>query len=172
MIFKAFKERSNQKYVNKLLKARQTAINNKKITSIGVILNAEEFNDYEGFRSYFKALGLISPKHKIVSFSNDNNAGHNQWDAVYTPKDFGWNGKINSNDLQLFLDTDFDALICYYKESSIQLDQLALMSKANFKIGISIEDERFYDLIIDVKPKEFDVFKVEFKKYITILNKL
>ena len=46
------------------------------------------------------------------------------------------------------------------------------MSKANFKVGISNTDERLYDLIIDVKPKQFQLFKTEFVKYLNILNKL
>ncbi len=172
MILKAFKEKSNQKYVNKLLAARKATVNNKKVVSIGVILNVSEFNDYEAFRAYFKALGLTSPKHKIVAFSSDENAEHNQWDTMYTMKDFGWKGKINNVDLQTFLDTDYDALICYYKKDLLPLNQLALMSKSNFKIGISIDKEQFFDLIIDVKTSQFEIFKEELKKYLTILNKL
>ena len=44
--------------------------------------------------------------------------------------------------------------------------------KANFKIGLSNTDQRLYDLIIDVKPDQFGVFKEELKKYLTVLNKL
>ncbi len=172
MILKALKEKSNQKYINKLLTTRKVAVNNKKITALGVLLNVSEFDDFEAFRNYFKALELTSPKSRIVAFSKDKDINHNHWDALVTPKDFGWKGKINNTDLQTFLDTDFDALICYYKENQRELNQLALMSRANFKIGISVEDQSFYDLIIDVQPEEFEVFKTEFKKYLTILNKI
>ena len=43
MILKAFKAKSNQNYINKLLKARKAAVDQRKINSFGVILNINEF---------------------------------------------------------------------------------------------------------------------------------
>ncbi|MDO1500244.1 hypothetical protein Q2T40_08900 [Winogradskyella maritima] len=172
MILKAFKEKSNQKYVEALLSARTNNVGTNKVVSIGVLLNAEEFDNQEAFQKYFKALELHSPKHKILTYSQDDSVVHSQWDTFYGPKDFGWKGKIKSLDLETFIDTDFDVLICYYKANTIELNQVAVMSKAELKVGLSNKDERLYDLIIDVKPSQFEVFKTEFKKYLTILNKL
>ncbi|WP_411768868.1 DUF6913 domain-containing protein [Winogradskyella sp. A3E31] len=172
MIFKAFKEKSNQKYVNNLLVARKAAVDKRKVTSIGVLLNEQEFRDSEAFHRLFKVLGLHAPKHKILTYSIDDSIAHAQWDTFYGPKDFGWNGKIKNLDLQQFVERDFDVLICYYKSEDIELKQVAAMSKANFKVGISSNDERLFDLIINVKPSQFDVFASEFKKYLMILNKL
>lgn len=172
MILKAFKEKSNQKYVNNLLAARKAIVNGNKIVSVGVLLNAVEFDDFESFNLFFKTLNLNSPKHKILTFSSEDSVVHNQWDSFFGPKDIGWKGKIKSIDLQTFIDTDYDVLICYYKENILELNQVAAMSKANFKVGISNTDERLFDLIIDVKPKQFELFKTEFNKYLNILNKL
>ena len=46
MILKVFKEKSNQKYINKLLNARQVAVSNNKMNTVGVILNLSEFSDF------------------------------------------------------------------------------------------------------------------------------
>ena len=54
MILKAFKEKSNQKYVNKILAKRQTAVNSNKVKTVAVLLNANEFHEFEVFRVYFK----------------------------------------------------------------------------------------------------------------------
>lgn len=172
MILKAFKEKSNQKYVNKLLAARKATVNANKIKTIAVLLNAEEFVDFEVFKVFFKELNLVSPKHKIIAFTLDDKLEHNQWDTYYSPKDFGWKGKINNIDLQTFLDEDYDVLISYYKEEVLQLNLITALSQANLKVGLSRNDERLYDLIIDVKPKNILVFKREFQKYLNILNKL
>lgn len=172
MILKAFKEKSNQKYINTLLSARKSAVNSNKVKTIAVILNAEEFNDFEVFRSYFKVLNLISPKQKIIAFTFDDKLDHNQWDIYYSPKDFGWKGKINNIDLQSFIAEEYDVLINYYKNDNLFLNLITAASKANFKVGLSRNDERLYDLIIDVKPKQIEVFKKEFKKYLNILNKI
>ena len=58
MILKVFKEKSNQKYINKLLNARQVAVSNTKVRTVGVILNVSEFSDFESFRVFFKGLGI------------------------------------------------------------------------------------------------------------------
>ena len=172
MILKAFKEKSNQKYVNKLLTARKSSVNNNKVKTIAVLLNASEFHEFEVFRVYFKELGLNSPKHKIIAFTLDDKLEHNKWNTHYSPKDFGWKGKINNIDLETFINEPFDVLICYYKNELLQLNHIAAASKANLKVGISTNDERLYDLIIDVTLKEINIFKQELKKYLNILNKL
>ncbi|MGB3605736.1 DUF6913 domain-containing protein [Psychroserpens sp.] len=172
MILKVFKEKSNQKYINKLLSESREAISNTKINAVGVILNSDEFSDFEAFRTFFKNLGVQPARTRIVTFVEDSKNANELWDTYFDPKDFGWKGKIKNAELEVFIDTEFDLLISFYAASHLELDMITAASKANFKVGLSREDHRFYDLIINVKPKEFDIFKVELKKYLTILNKL
>ena len=54
MFLKVFKTKSNQKFINKLLTDRNVSVNNQKMESVGVILNMNEFSDFEAFRNYFK----------------------------------------------------------------------------------------------------------------------
>lgn len=172
MILKAFKEKSNQKYINKLLIARKAAVDSRKISSVGVILNVNEFKDFEAFRAYLKTLGIKTNKTKIIAFVEDEKDQGYHWETYFNPKDFGWKGKINNVELQSFIDTEFDALISFYKEDTVELNSITAQSNANFKIGLSNTDQRLYDLIIDVKPSDFLLFKDELKKYLTVLNKL
>ena len=172
MFFKGFKDKSNQKYVNKLLESRKVAMNSNKIKTFGIILNSEEFQNIEGFNVFFDELGLKSPKHKIISFALDDNTEHSTWEMQFTSKDFGWRGKINNVELQTFIDTEFDILISYYKQDILELKLVTALSKANFKVGISRDDDRLYDLIIDLNPSEIELFKKELIKYLNILNKL
>lgn len=172
MILKAFKEKSNRKYVNKLLTERKPTVNNNKIKTIAVLLNASEFHEFEVFRVYFKELGLTSPKHKIVAFTMDDKLEYNQWNAHFSPKDFGWKGKIKNIDLEDFINEPYDMLLCFYKNPVLQLNLITAASKANLKVGISNEDDRLYDLIIDVELKDINIFKQELKKYLNILKKI
>lgn len=172
MFLKRFKEKSNQKYINKVLSDRNTSVNGDKIKSVAIILNHDEFHDFEVFKNYLKELNLNAPKHKIIAFSADKNSEHSTWDTYFNPKDFGWRGKILNPDLETFINRNFDVLISYYKEDVLELNLIAAASKANFKVGISRRDERMYDLIIDVSPDEISTFKNELKKYLNILNKL
>lgn len=172
MFLKLFKEKSLQKYVNKLLASRKADVNNTKVKTIAVLLNASEFHEFEVFRIYFKELGLNSPKHNIVAFTLDDKLDHNKWNTHYSPKDFGWSGKTNNLELEAFLNEPYDLLICYFKTQVLHLDYMTAASKANLKVGISKHDERLYDLIIDVELKDINIFKNELKKYLNILNKL
>ncbi|WCO00518.1 DUF6913 domain-containing protein [Psychroserpens ponticola] len=172
MILKAFKANSNQKYINKLLNARQVAVSNRKMNSVGVILNMTEFSDFDAFRSFFNELGISPAKTKVIAFIDDVKDANPLWDTYFNPKDFGWKGKINNIDLQSFIDTEFDVLISFYKNESLELKLITTASKANFKVGLIQDDKRVFDLMIDVQTKEFQLFKIELKKYLTVLNKL
>ncbi|MDT0557534.1 hypothetical protein RM697_02665 [Ichthyenterobacterium sp. W332] len=172
MILKVFKEKSNQKFINSLLSARRAAFSNSKVQTIGVLLNIEEYDDFESFRVYFKSLGLVSPKCKVVAFIDDEKKISNLWDTYFISKNFGWKGKILSVDLQSFINYEFDVLISYYKKDQLETNLITAMSKAKFKVGLSGLDERLYDLIIDVPINNFKTFKFELKKYLTVLRKL
>ncbi|SHH77152.1 DUF6913 domain-containing protein [Winogradskyella jejuensis] len=172
MILKAFKEKSNQKFVDKTLSNRNVIAKLKKAESIGVLLNYSEYCDYDVINSFLDKLDITSAKRKIFTYISDKNTEHSQWDNVFTAKDFGWKGKLKNSDLKNFTETNFDVLICYFLANDNELKQIAAMSSADLKVGISNTDERLYDLIIDVDTKNFDVFKTELKKYLTILNKI
>ncbi len=172
MILKAFKASSNQKYINKLLSARQVAVSQHKMNTVGVILNTAEFSDFDAFRHYFKTLGLLPAKVKIIAFVDDAKDANPLWDTYFNPKDFGWKGKINNIDLQSFIDTEFDVLISYYTENNLELKLISAASKANFKVGLLQDDKRMFDLMIDVKTKNFPLFQKELTKYLTVLKKI
>ena len=172
MIFRVFKEKSNQKHINRLLNSRYSAVHQKKIESVGVILNLTEFGDLDAFRNFFKELDLLPIKTKIITFVEDNKITEKLWDTYFSPKDFGWKDTIKNIELQSFIDTEFDALICFYRQNILELNLLTALSKSNFKIGISNEDPRLYDLILDVQSNDFQLFKIELKKYLTVLKKI
>ncbi len=172
MILKSFKEKSNQKFINKLIDSRRVALSSKKVESVGIVLNLSEFDDFEPFRVFFDELKLNPNKIKIAAFTDDPKLVESSNELLFSRKQIGWKGKIKNNELETFVNTNFDALISYYRQDNLELNLVTAHSNANFKIGISNTDERLNDLILDVKPKKFDVFKQELIKYLTILNKL
>ena len=172
MIFKSFKDKSNEKYLNKLLLNRIVNVNNNRIVSMGVILNIDEFDDFEAFRSLANELKIRSNRLKIIAFSLNEKEGLHSWDACYNPKDFGWKGAVKNLELQSFLDTEFDILVSYYEKEILELKLITAKSKAKFKIGNLQPDERLNDLIIKTNLKQFSLFKDEAYKYLTILNKI
>jgi len=172
MILKGFKEKSNKKYLNKLLKNRQGYLNDDEVASLGVILNIDEIDDFEIFNRLAAYIKIRPNRLKIIAFSSSKKEDLNTWDDCYNPKDFGWKGVIKNAELKNFLNTEFDVLISYYKTEILELKLITAQSKARFKIGILQSDERLNDLIIKTNIKQFELFKEEVFKYLTILKKL
>ena len=136
------------------------------------MLNAYEFADIEVFNRFLTGLDIQQARTKIVSFVSDPKASKELWGAYFNPKHIGWNGKISHPDLQIFIETEYDLLLCFYNEAHIELDLVAAESNANFKVGISREKSDFFDLIIDVQSHDFKTFGSELTKYLNVLNKL
>ena len=172
MILKGFKEKSNEKYLNRLLSERHVNINEDAVVSLGVILNIDEIDDFELFTKLADYIKVRPNRVKIIAFSESKKEVLNTWDECYNPKDFGWKGVIKNSELESFLDTKFDVLISYYEQEILELKMITAFSKAKFKIGILQSDERINDLIIKTTLNEFDVFKEEVFKYLKILNKI
>ena len=172
MFFKLFKKKSNDKYLNNILNNRKSSVNNNKIKSVGIIINLEEFNDYDSLRNVFTYLGVNENKIKFVAYVTEKDETLTSWDSYFTPLDFGWNGNISNYDINEFIETEFDALISYYDEDIYELNLITAKSKANFKIGISNNDQRLHDFIIDIKSSFIDIFKVELEKYLKGLKKI
>ena len=172
MILKAFKEKSIRKHINKSLSARDVAVKNTKVTSVGIILNSSEFTDSESFKTYFKALGVQLPRVKVIHFVNKEEDDDHLWGTYFTKKDFNWKGQITNIELQSFMDYPFDVLIGYFESDDLELQMVTAASKANFKVGVADYDVRLFDLIIDTKLHHETIFKEELTKYLTVLNKL
>ncbi|WP_298551829.1 hypothetical protein [uncultured Algibacter sp.] len=172
MILKGFKEKSNKKHLNKLLDNRQVNVNNDKVISLGVILNIDEFDDFEAFNILAEYIKVRPNRLKIIAYSSSKKNDLLSWNECYNPKDFGWKGDIKNSELQTFLDTKFDVLISYYEKEILELKLITAESKAKFKIGILQPDERLNDLIIKTNLKQFNLFKEEVFKYLTIFKKI
>ena len=172
MILKSFKAKSNEKYLNKLLSARAQTVSNRPIKTLGIIVYLKDFNYLNAFEKLAEELN-VRPNHlKIISFSIEEKNDVATWDKCFSPEDFGWKGTVKNVELEDFLNQEFDALISYYESDILELKLLTAQSKADFKIGLFQSDERLNDLIIKTSIKEFDVFKDEVIKYLTILNKI
>lgn len=171
MFLRAFKLKSNKKYLNKVLSERNVCIDNNDIKSLGVILDFDEFNDFNAFNVLASRLKVHSNRIKVIAFTSDVKNKANAWDVCFNPKDFGWNGDIKNIELQTFLDENFDVLISYYSNDILELKLMTAMSKSQLKIGILQTDSRLNDLIIKTKVKEIKVFENEVFKYLNILNK-
>lgn len=173
MILRGFKEKSNKKYLNRLLAQNRSGPSSNVIESLGVIFCVDEFIDFECFKKLAEQLNIKPNRIKIIAYSTKKNKSHlHVWSNCYTVKDLGRKGHVKSIGLNDFLNEEFDVLISYYQANIVALKLLTAKSKSGFKIGILQDDERLNDLIIKTQIKEFNLFKDEVFKYLTILKKI
>ncbi len=172
MIFKSFKLKSNKKYLNKLLSEREVSVDNKKMKSLGVILNFDEISNFNAFNVLASRLKVHTNKIKVIAYTKDAKKEVNTWDACFNENDLGWKGEIKNIELRTFLEEPFDVLISYYKEELLELKLLTALSKSQLKIGILQTDSRLNDIIINTKIEERKIFEDEVFKYLTVLNKI
>lgn len=173
MILKGLKQNSNEKYIESQLKGRKTATNNSAISYLGVLVNSDEYIDYEWFKVLGEALNIKSHKIKIIIYT-DEDVERTQFAANLTFKDdvIGWGGTIKDLEIKTFVDTKFDALISYYKQDKMPLKLITAASKAAFKIGVFENDDRLNDLIIKTNINDVETFEKELVKYLQVLKRI
>ena len=171
-MFRKFQLKKINNRIERALHKRDRSGANNPVKSIGILYNANVFEDkivFKELASIFKIsedkinyLGLVTFDKKQASLPKD----------LYTKKDFSWSGDIKSANISQFVKNEFDVLICYYDNENPYLDMVVAQSKAHFKVGFSEIDERLLDLILAVEVLDMKSFNSETLKYLKILGKL
>jgi hypothetical protein len=173
MIFTGFKRKTNQLFFNKHLKNNITVTsenNTGAIKKVLVLLQDASIKN-KVLIDLSSMLNLSENEIEIVVFQKKKNQQNEQM-AVFTPKDFGWYGKIKSEMLQTILTKKYDLLINYSKVENIYCNLLLLQCKTNFRVGFAHLNKEFYDLIIKCNYADIELFNSELKKYLAILKKI
>lgn len=164
MISKLIKRKSIQSILNKNKFKPQPTQTGHKIKSVGVILNIDEQIDSDDLikkiKTHFK--DCQSVQLATFSFVKLTNKKENHYDF----SDLSIFGKVKSQSLKAFINSNFDLLINYHLKSNNLLYLISAMSKSKFTLGFNPEDIRYNDLILDIKLLDFAFFKEESKKYL------
>ena len=176
-MFKGIKDKlkykSGAKFLNEALqKPVVPAERSHGITSVGCIVDMDEFDNTDVFFQLQEEYSLRPNAVKIIGYKNyyDKNSPYST--PVFSDKDLGWNGNIENSYALEFLSREYDLLINYYKKDNLLMKLMSVKTKARFRVGFTEVDSYFNDLILDVPLNEFKVFKQELKKYLGVLNEI
>lgn len=172
MFFKRFKTLLLKKNITKILKSRTKNFQNGKVNSVGIIFDYDSYHDYNFFHDLMKDIGVMKNKTKFIAMIDLEKDSPNSWDAFFSIKNFDWLGRPKSAEIDEFVNRPFDVLISYYNSNKPELNFVTALSNSNFKIGLSDDDARLNDLVINIDPLKTDIFKTEIIKYLTHLNRL
>jgi hypothetical protein len=173
MIFTGFKRKTNQLFFNKRISKLIESTDKSTTNTIKNIIIVLDDCKYEKIivDELLKLFSVSENTIKVLVFQKKIKKNENLKNVI-TPKDFGWYGKIKSEKLKDILTNKYDLLINYSKVENLYCNLLLLHCKTDFKAGFAHLDNRFYDLTIQCKPDEIELFNKELKKYLTILNKV
>ena len=172
MFFNRIKTKSSERFLTTVLNSRNKEFNSDKIQSVGIIFDYNNFQDYDFFKLMFTDLGLNTNRLRFIAMIDSEKDQPNSWDAFYSKENFDWLGHCKNVEVNEFVNFSFDLLLSYYKPNFYELNIVTAMSKANFKVGLSAEDKRLHDLILEIEPKDTSTFKTELIKYLKTLNKI
>lgn len=171
-MFEKIKRHSLERNLKKQLEKRNLTQRNTTITTLGILVEKESFDDFDFLRALVKDIGVKEQDLNLFVFHNTKTKMPTLENNSISLRDFNWRGKIKNQDALTFLEQPFDALIAIYKAPNIYLDAMVGQSKAFFKVGLEDMEATLFDLILQVATEKKDLMKQELVKYLKILNKI
>ena len=168
------------KKLNSLLaKSNRNALfcNLNKANSVGLITSIKNEEDYQKLITFVKYLkGDIGVRNvKAIAFYSEKDEPYFLQSKLsfdyFTSEEVSWNRDPIKDTCISFIKEDFDILIDLTDEFIIPLRSILVQSKAGFKVGkYSVENEPYYDFMIDSEHNNFSQFTKEAVRYLTIIN--
>lgn len=170
MILDGFRKTCIRKKITKeLLKSNSVNDNlNNKIDSVLILVDDNSKENLDEIVS--KKLAIDVSKVITILFETNQEADP-KFKKVLIENDFSLFGKLNNDTVRKLLKTEFDLLL-NYTENNLFLNYITAFSKASFKVGVLNNQQQLFDLIIEVKKEEVNLFHSELIKYLKILNKI
>lgn len=175
MVFRALQEKlkvnSGRKLLKKLIAQPKAPANRAKgLHTIGCIVDMDNFPDADTFYGLRNDFALRPNGVQIIGYKREYDKTSPFGIQFFTDRDLGWDGQIENGHVTEFLSREYDVLINYYERETLLLKLLTLSTSARLRVGFSEVDHRLNDLILDTTLEEIEAFKLELKKYLTVLG--
>ena len=143
MIFTGFKRKSNQLFFNNKLQELLGKSNKQAMSSIkNVIVFLDDFsNSKKILNNLLKSIPVSEVNVDLLIFKQKVNKESNN-EEIFTPKDFGWYGRIESEKLKHILTKKYDLLINYNEIDNLYSNLLLLQCNSDFRVGFGHLDNR------------------------------
>lgn len=168
-----FKRKSGRKILKELMATPISVTRDSKgIRSVGCIVDLDKFEKTELFFQLQEEFSLNPNAVKIIGYKRfyDKNSPYST--PVFSDKDLGWKGEIENSYALEFLGREYDLLVNYYNEDSLLLNLMTLKTKARLKVGFKEIGPVYNDLMLATSLNDFQTFKKELKKYLSIFKEI
>ena len=173
MILKTIKEKKLNSIIKKKLSnhAVDASFQGSKIASVLCLVNYDEITDIKDLYKLRDALNIESTEFKMIAFMKKINKDQKFPGAVFSDKSIMVNGRVSNFKVNHYLRRDYDAVINCDSENLLPLLLISALAKTRFRIGLGLGNSDYNDLTLKGPISDFEYFKKELVKYLTILNK-
>lgn len=161
-----------KKIVKKSLSNLKHTASTNSIKRVGIIIDESYFNNKEELIQELVKYSINKQEIQIIIFRDLIKKRETFNYSTFSYKDLNWNATFDKNEINDFINSDFDLLISYYDVEKAPLLQVTFLSKAHFKVGFANVDKRLNQFMIVTKVENYKVFIQELFKYLKILNKI
>ncbi len=172
MFFNYLKDLATKKIVKQSLSNVKHIASDKKIKTVGIIFDESYFYEREALVQELILNGIEEKDIKFIVFKNKIKKNEVFDFPAFSFKDLTWIATISNPKVNDFVKEPFDLLINYYDTEKTALLLASHLSKANFKVGFSLIDNRLNHFMINTNAENYKVFMDELFKYLKILNKI
>lgn len=170
MNFKALKKYFLKKQIEKHLKENVSDKNFSELRTVGLLVNAHEFENLDAFNGLVNSLEILNKDLKLIFYKEEKRSLPTFEQNNFSSKDFDWKGVLTKPAIEEFLDREYDLFIGYYSRKNSYLDYITSRAKAKLKVGLLHKDDRFFDIVFKLKVNELSLFQKELAKYIKIFK--
>ena len=172
MFFNYLKDLATKKIVKQSLSNVKHIASDKKIKTVGIIFDESYFYEREALVQELISNGIEEKDIKYIVFKDKIKKNEVFDFPVFSFKDLTWIATIDNPQVNDFVKQPFDLLINYYDTEKTALLLASHLSKANFKVGFSLIDNRLNHFMINTNAENYKLFMDELFKYLKILNKI
>lgn len=133
--------------------------------NIGILFNADRTDKDQLQQLIKKNFGVNSSQISFLGYSKHNYGKTEKPTFIFTQKDFTLYGKPNSEPITVFLNQNYKLLFNFFGENELCLENVAKLTQAKLKVGLSESNDKINDLLLALDSKNLDFFK-ESSKYI------
>lgn len=145
----------------------------KKVPKFGVILDSDDDSLKEKFLKIKEEFNLRDTDLVVLICREEMKKGDEYQGLVFSRKDLNWKGAVKNGEVLNFVQGPMDVLISFTEKESKLAAFLVSVSNADLKVGRADDENAsgLFDIVINTKFDEVEVFMMELKKYLRIINK-
>ncbi len=143
---------------------------NFKIKKMRVLLDTSLGVDRQFFIALAKELRIADENLSIFAFKRPKELVSLYFD-FFDPADINFFGRFQG-DLALMCEKEVDLQINYFNTKDLYMEWISTRAKNKLGVGFFGVDQRLNDIVFDMDPTDYNLFKAELVKYLTVLKKL